>query len=155
MAPAMLDDRVTADFALSEFIVSHTAERLGIDNMPPARVEATLRNVLMPAMQQIRDLLGVPVVIKSGYRCPALNAAVRGASTSDHLTGHAADFVAPRFGSPREVALFLSVRIAALHIDQLIHEGGWVHVSFGPRLRYEALTAHFSGGGVSYTRGIA
>ena len=92
------DARVTRNFALSEFVVSDTATRLGIDNMPTVQIEATLRNVLIPAMQQIRDLLGQPVIIKSGYRCANLNAAVRGAPGSQHCTGHAADFVAPAFG---------------------------------------------------------
>lgn len=151
----MLDERITRDFALSEFIVSDTAARLGIDNAPPVQVEATLRNVLIPAMQQIRNLLGVPVIIKSGYRSPELNAAVRGASSSQHCTGHAADFAAPAYGTPRKVAEFLVGHLQTLKIDQLLFEGGWVHVSFSPRPRAEVLTAHFTASGVSYTRGIA
>lgn len=151
----MLDERITADFALSEFIVSDTATRLGIDNMPGAQIEATLRNVLIPAMQQIRDLLCVPVLIKSGYRCAALNVAVRGASASQHCTGHAADFVAPAFGSPRKVCAFLVDRMAVLRFDQLIQEGGWAHISFAPRPRNQVLTAHFTPAGVSYTQGLA
>lgn len=150
----MMDDRVTANFTLGEFVVSHTAARLGIDNMPPARVEATLRNVLIPAMQAIRDLLGVPVVVKSGYRSPALNSAVRGAPSSQHVTGHACDFIAPAFGSPRAVCQVLVDRMAIVHFDQLIHEGGWVHVSFAARPRNEVLTAHFTPAGVNYTRGL-
>ena len=131
----ILDDPVTADFHLSEFVVSDTAARLGIDNTPPAFVLATLRNVLIPAMQAVRDLLKTPVIIKSGYRCPELNAAVRGASSSDHLTGHAANFVSPAFGQPSAVCAFLVDRMPDVHFDQLIMEGGWVHISFGPRLR--------------------
>jgi hypothetical protein len=127
---------------------------LGIDNMPPTRVLATLRNVLIPAMQEVRDLLGMPVVIKSGYRSPELNTIVRGARTSDHLTGHAADFVAPGFGSARDVCLFLVGRMPGFKFDQLIHEGGWVHLSFAPRRRNEVLTAHFAASGVNYTRGL-
>lgn len=150
-----LDEPVTSSFALSEFIVSHTAERLRIDNTPPAQILATLRNVLIPGMQHIRDLLGVPVVIKSGYRCPELNRAVRGAVASQHVDGHAADFVAPAFGSPREVAEFLVARMADVKFDQLIFEGAWVHVSFAPRPRNEVLTAHFTDAGVSYTQGLA
>lgn len=151
----ILDENVTRNFALSEFVVSDTAARMGIDNTPPAMVLATLRNVLIPAMQEVRDLLAMPVSIKSGYRSPALNAAVRGAPSSDHLTGHAADFVAPGYGSPRDVCLFLIGRMPFFKFDQLIHEGGWVHISFSPRRRNEVLTAHFSGSGVSYTQGLA
>lgn len=151
----MLDERITRDFALSEFVVSDTGARLGIDNTPPAQVEATLRNVLIPAMQQVRDLLGVPVFVRSGYRSPQLNAAVRGAPSSQHVTGHAADFVAPAFGSPRRVAETIVAHMAELRFDQCIQEGGWVHLSFAPRPRSEVLTAHFTASGVSYTRGLA
>ena len=151
----MSEIRVTEHFNLSEFIASDTATRLGIDNTPSDDVTATLCNVLIPGMEQVRGLLDVPVVIKSGYRGPALNVAVHGASSSQHLTGHAADFVAPGFGSPREVAAHLMKHMAALRFDQLIYEGTWVHISFAPRPRNEVLTAHFAGGGVSYTQGLA
>lgn len=150
----MTDERVTPSFWLSEFVESATAERLVIDNTPPADVEATLRHVLIPGMQAVRDLLGVPVLVSSGYRCPALNAAVRGAPASQHVTGHACDFTAPAFGSPRVVAQFLVDRMARLRFDQLILEGTWVHVSFAPRPRSEVLTARFGVGGVTYTRGL-
>jgi zinc D-Ala-D-Ala carboxypeptidase len=151
----MLDDRVTRSFALSEFTISDTAIRLGIDNMPPARVEATLRNLLIPQMQRIRDLLGYPVVVKSGYRSPLLNKAVNGAASSQHLTGNACDFVCPGFGSPRKVSLLLLGYMPALEVDQLLHEGGWIHVSFATPPRKEVLTAHFTPSGVSYTKGLS
>lgn len=151
----MLDDRVTRDFALSAFVVSDTATRLGIDNMPPAQAEAQLRNVTIPAMQRVRDLLGMPVIVKSGYRSQALNAAVRGAASSQHLLGEAVDFVCPRFGSPRKVADLLVGYVPALQIDQLICEGGWLHVSFlGRKGREQVLTAHFTDSGVTYTPGL-
>jgi hypothetical protein len=151
----MMSDRVTPSFTLGEFVVSDTATRLGIDNTPPAMVEATLRNVLIPAMQTVRDLLGLPVVIKSGYRCTALNAAVRGAPSSQHVDGHAADFICPAFGTPLEICRFLLSHIDQVKFDQLIQEGGWVHASFSPRPRSEVLTAHFTLAGVSYTPGLA
>lgn len=151
----ILEDRVTKNFSLSEFVESDTAARLGIDNTPPPEIEQTLRNVLIPAMQRVRDMIGVPVVITSGYRCVALNSAVRGAMNSDHLTGHACDFRARMFGSPKQVAQFLAARINFVKFDQLIWEGSWVHISFGTRQRNEVMTAHFNGGGVRYTQGIA
>ncbi|HWH74952.1 MAG TPA: D-Ala-D-Ala carboxypeptidase family metallohydrolase [Methylibium sp.] len=151
----MTDERLTANFWLSEFLASDTAARLGIDNTPTAMVEATIRNVLAPGMQAVRDLLGVPVQITSGYRSPKLNAAVRGSQGSQHCSGHAADFRAPGFGTPRRVCELLVQRMALVRFDQLIHEGSWVHISFAPRQRNEVLTAHFRPDGVSYTRGLS
>lgn len=151
----MSETLVTRHFHLSEFIVSDTAVRLGIDNTPSASIMATLVNVLIPGMQDVRELLGFPIIIKSGYRCPALNAAVRGSQTSQHMDGHACDFVCPGFGTPSQVAAFIVDRIEDIRPDQLISEGGWVHISFSPRPRFEVLTAHFTPQGVSYTRGLA
>jgi uncharacterized protein YcbK (DUF882 family) len=148
-------DQITKHFRLSEFLFSSTAVRLGIDNTPSASITATLCNVLIPSMQAVRDLLGQPIRVTSGYRSPALNAAIHGAHNSDHMTGHACDFVAPDFGTPRAIAHCLVENMAEVKFDQLIHEGAWVHISFGPRRRNEVLTAHFRPGGVSYTQGLA
>lgn len=151
----MSEQRVTESFHLSEFLVSTTAIRLGIDNTPSASILATLVNVLIPAMQSVRDLLAAPVIIKSGYRCPALNAAVGGSEGSQHMDGHACDFVAPHFGPPSRVASYLVAHMDRVRFDQLILEGGWTHISFSPRPRNEVLTAHFRPGRkVSYTRGL-
>lgn len=152
----LLDEHVTADFVLSEFIISPMAVRHGVDNMPPAYIMATIRNVLAPSVQHIRDILRAPVFLTSAYRCPALNMLVKGSQDSDHMTGHAVDLVCPRFGSPRKVAEFLVSLMPEFKFDQLIHEGGWVHVSFNSRPRNQVLTAHFwPDRPTSYTPGLS
>lgn len=84
-------------------------------------------------LERIRSTLNVPVVVTSGYRCPRVNQAVGGATTSDHPQGHAADIVAPKFGSATEVARTLAPLVSVLGIGQIILEGvkgkQWVHVS--------------------------
>lgn len=76
----------------------------------------------------MRTLLGgVPIIISSGYRSPALNRRVKGARASAHMLGLAADFTVPTAGTVLQVAR----SIAASHIefDQVIHEyGSWVHL---------------------------
>lgn len=152
-----MQDRIARDFTMGEFLRSETATRRGLDNTPPAEALANILNVLAPGMQRIREELQAPIQVLSGYRSPAVNQAVGGARTSQHMQGLAADFAAPAFGSPRAIARHLEPRMEELRIDQLIFEGTWVHVSFTPaQPRHEALTAHFAaGGGVSYTPGIA
>lgn len=50
--------------------------------------------------------------------------------TSDHSRGMAADFVAPGYGTPYDIAKALAPLVSVLGIGQLIHEfGQWVHVS--------------------------
>lgn len=46
------------------------------------------------ALQKIRDYLGVPVTVTSGYRSRKDNARVGGVVNSAHLTGEAADIYA-------------------------------------------------------------
>lgn len=44
-------------------------------------------------LQSIRDAVGVPMRVTSGYRTSSYNASVGGSPTSAHLTGRAVDFV--------------------------------------------------------------
>ena len=119
---------LTEHFSLEEFTVSNTGERLGIDNTPESlRIRANLIRTA-ELMERIRELLGVAIVITSGYRCPALNKAVGGAANSAHMEGLAADFIAPAFGTPYDVCRALAQNLTEFGIDQLIFEHTWTHV---------------------------
>lgn len=123
---------LTPHFKLSEFTRSNTAQKLGLDNTP---TDGALVNLPRTAqmLESVRAHLGVPITITSGYRCPALNRAVGGATSSDHAQGMAADVVAPKFGTPYELAKALAPHIDALGIGQIIYEvsgkSQWVHLS--------------------------
>ncbi len=119
-------------FTLAELIRSDIAIRKGIDNTPPAEVLENLR-LLAAGLERVRDVLGRPVHISSGYRSPKLNAAVGGSKTSAHMQGLAADITAPAFGSPEDVVRALAKEMATIQADQIILEfppNGWVHVGF-------------------------
>ena len=127
--------QLTPHFALQEFTSSDVAARLGIDNEPGIDTILRLRETAA-MLERIRDLLThqagrpVPILISSGYRCPALNRAIGGAPHSDHLLGYAADWTAPEFGSPAAVAAALAPQVEQLGIGQLILEfGRWVHTA--------------------------
>lgn len=130
--PTLPTTQLTAHFSLAELVASDTAAARGIDNTLPPELLPNITGVA-EMLERIRATINVPVVISSGYRCPALNKAVGGAPTSDHLQGLAADITAPRFGSPTEVARLLAPLVSTLNIGQLILEGvrgrQWVHVS--------------------------
>ena len=131
-------------FTVDEMTFSQTAERQGIDNMPGPDQLAALRRTAM-GLEGVRVRLGgAPILISSGYRCPALNRAIGGSAKSQHMAGEAADFTAPRFGSPREIVDALVD--ADIGYDQLILEfGRWVHISFAPRARRHALIVDRTG----------
>lgn len=115
-------------FKLSEFINSATAKRLGIDNTPSFEIVDNL-NRLADYLDTIREKLGKPILVNSGYRCPMLNKAVGGVVNSQHQKGLAADLVCSDMESLEKVLRETG------GFDQLIkeHRKGsksfWFHVS--------------------------
>lgn len=122
-------------FSLDEFTSSDTALRLGIRNVPPAKVLDNLYRTAI-LLERVREFLSlrfggdVPIRITSGYRSLQLNRAIGSKDSSDHITGRAADFVAPRYGTPGTIAQTLAANYDNLDIGQVILEfNGWVHIS--------------------------
>jgi zinc D-Ala-D-Ala carboxypeptidase len=124
--------QLTQHFTLAELTASNKAAQLGLDNTPPQELMPRLM-LTAEMLERIRSTLNVPVVVTSGYRGPQLNKAVGGVTSSDHTQGHAADIVAPGYGTPYQVAKALAPLVSVLGIGQLILEGvkgkQWVHVS--------------------------
>ena len=124
--------QLTQHFTLAELTKSSTAERLELDNTPPPEVLPALTRTA-EMLERIRSTLGVPVTVTNGYRAWAVNKAVGGVTTSDHAQGRAADIVAPRYGTPLQIARALAPLVDVLGIGQLIYERfgstSWVHVS--------------------------
>lgn len=114
-------------FDLEEFLVSESAARLGINNVPTSGIHLRLER-LAETMDEVRELLGHPIIITSGYRSDALNRAVGGVHTSDHIKGLAADFICPRFGTPAMVCK--AVQDSPIKFRQLINEfNKWTHLA--------------------------
>lgn len=84
--------------------------------------------ILVLSLQIIRETLGVPVVITSGYRSPAHNKKIGGAKASTHLSGLAVDFKAVG-KAPTAVAAILERLINEGKIPQggLKAYASWVH----------------------------
>lgn len=78
-------------FTFSEFINSETADRLNIDNS--VKSSRVLGNIAMMwnFLEDVRNELGSPIIITSGYRCPELNKEVGGVPRSLHIQGRAVD----------------------------------------------------------------
>ncbi len=143
-------------FTLEELTFSSTAVRMGIDNSPPANIVDHLK-ILAEGLEKVRSqvLNNLPMHIDSGFRCPALNTLIGGATNSAHTLGFAADFTcAARRGGGDPLSICRAIQASGIAFDQVIQEGTWVHVSFDPTLRGQVLTAHFVGGKASYTNGL-
>ena len=92
-------------FTIKELCRSATAQRLGIDNTPPASAVTALHALVNHVLDPLRDAWGGPIHVNSGYRCPELNKIVGGTPTSQHQRGEAADItVGTRAGNRRLLA---------------------------------------------------
>ena len=132
-------------FSLEELVFT---QHRSLDNTPSAGVIEHLK-IAAQGLERVRVLLGShPIHVTSGYRSPAVNAAVGGVDSSAHLTGYAVDFICPGFGTPFEVCGAVSE--SSLNYDQLIQEGNWIHLSFDPQARRQVLTRD----GVNYQLGL-
>jgi putative chitinase len=165
-APAAPAGKVSSDmqlsehFNLKEFTKSETAIRKRIDNTPNAQHAQNLKNVCDKILEPVRKHFGKPVRINSGYRGPALNAAVGGSSKSQHCNGEAVDFEIDGLPNP-ELAKWVSENC---DFDQIILEfydpkegpnSGWVHASYSAgKNRKQKLTAVTENGKTVYKPGF-
>lgn len=115
-------------FKLKEFTRSQTALRKGIDNTPTNEIVVRLKRLCEYVLDPLREALG-PVSISSGYRSPALNRAVGGSNSSQHMFGMAADINVSGVSDAKVQDWILK----NCEYDQLINEfppSGWTHVSY-------------------------
>lgn len=124
---------LSAHFTLGELVDSPTARKRGIDNTPTEEVVERLRAVVLEVLEPARIALGMPIRVTSGYRSPALNSAVGGAKSSQHMLGEAVDI-----SCDDNKRLYEWLRDHTTY-DQLIWEKGndraplWIHVSYTTR----------------------
>jgi len=120
--------KLSPHFSLEELTLSDTATRLGIDNTPTVEIINNL-TFLAGELEYVRDILGNPMLISSGYRSYVLNDHLGSKRTSSHCKGLAVDFICPSFGNPHNVVD--AIVLANINYDQVILEyGRWVHLSF-------------------------
>ena len=136
-------------FTLSELTRSDTANKLKIANEP--KEEATKDNImeLMKFLDGVREgwteeckdkgYGDAAIVVNSGYRSEALNNAVNGSKTSEHLLGTAAD-IEPKNGRNKEFFEWLRTYLSDKQFSQLINEypdkngrPSWVHLGIKGR----------------------
>ena len=143
-------------FCLDEFTKSSTAIKHGIQNTPPQEAVENLRRLCANTLEPLREELGLPVVITSGFRTKALNDLLAHSSErSQHMQGQAADFyVAPlpstgsgsgsasgaeESGLSRRELLIKAFRLIItseqIDYDQLILYPSFIHVSYVSRER--------------------
>ena len=101
---------LTPHFTLGEMTVTKT----GIVNIPNVSQTNALRILCRDILEPLREYGNTgPIIVESGFRSSAVNKAVGGVSTSQHLKGQAADIH----------CLFLTAAELYKAIDKLVLEG--------------------------------
>lgn len=121
--------RISKHISIDEATLSPTALRLGIDNTPNEDVLVNMKLVAERCFEPIRNWYGRPIKVNSFYRCEALNRAVKGSATSQHVQGKAMDIST---GTKAGNKLIYEWAKNNLIFDQLINEYdySWVHISY-------------------------
>jgi len=129
--------QLTEHFSLAEL----TATRTGIANTPTGAEVAKLVKVAA-MLEVIRAHYGRPIAVHSGFRSEAVNAAIGGSKTSQHMKAEAADF---HVDGVALVEVFDWIRLTSgIPFGQLILEGAspahptWLHMSLGVPYRASA-----------------
>ena len=124
MDPVIYDVKLSRNFCLSEFIKSKTANLYGFNKqfVISDDIISNIKDLVSNVLQPLRNDVGA-IKINSGYRCKELNNKVGGVSSSQHLTGMAADIVCEDI---RSAACFIIQR----DYDQLIIYKNFLHVSY-------------------------
>lgn len=119
---------------MSELIHSDTAIKHNINNMPDINSMDCLLELIVHVLQPLRDKVGKPIIITSGYRNWQVNKLVGGAvdihgnPTSQHCKGQAADFNIKGMSIATTIDF---IKKSGIEYDQLINEfDKWVHISF-------------------------
>lgn len=122
--------RLTKNFILSEFMCK--------DGTPVPESKIDNVKLLAKNLQVIRDHIGKPLRILSGYRTPSWNKKVKGARNSEHLNAKASDLTVGELTS-RQLHKIIKDLIKAGKIQDggLSLYPGFVHYDVGrPRRWY-------------------
>jgi hypothetical protein len=145
----MLEDRnLTENFTLYELTRTSREEFQEKNRLLTFAQEEKLLQVAR-LLEHVRYVLGTPLIITSGYRCPELNSAIGSTERSQHLKCEAADFIPGRqdIGDAFR-RLWRDIKDTGTNVGQLIHETAprsygftsWIHISLGTPYREESKT---------------
>lgn len=131
---------LTPHFTLTELCCT-THKDLAKINLEEAKKIMGRMYMLAGFAERVREIIGKPLIINSGFRCVKLNNAVGGSLTSQHLYAEAIDI---RVSGNTNNEVFQILAASDLKYDQLILEKAgnaqWVHVSIGSKkekLKYD------------------
>ena len=117
------NDALSANFNATEFRCRCNAQRCHTTLVHPRLVEV---------LQTLRDRLGKPLILTSGFRCVNYNRTVGGRARSFHTRGMAADIVCQTPETLKELAACAKELLAVGAIGQYAARS-FIHIDVRPR----------------------
>ncbi|MBU2559221.1 MAG: hypothetical protein KJ578_15700 [Bacteroidetes bacterium] len=134
-----MNTQLSKNFSFLEMTITENRKFLSQNRQAPEKLVESGVQLCQTLLQPIRDHYGKPLVVHSGYRCPALNKAIGGSVTSQHCKFEACDF---HIIETPLTEIFDWIRLKSnLKWGQLILEGwsmghpSWIHISLGEPYR--------------------
>lgn len=123
---------LTPHFTIEE-LAGTSVEKYKKLNLLKAQEQMGKMYMLAGFAERVREIIGKPVIITSGFRCKELNKAIGGAITSQHVFAEAIDIVVKGM-TVQDV--FNRIVTSDLKYNQIIidrNKSGsqWVHLSIG------------------------
>ena len=115
-------NRISKHVSYKEGVHSNTAVRKGIENIPNDEQLENMVKIAEEIFEPLRSYVGGPIKINSFYRCPELNKAIGGSTTSQHCKGQAMD-IDDTFGRCSNAEMYHFIK-ENLDFDQIIWEFG-------------------------------
>lgn len=123
------NEKISKYFTMGEATYSSTAIRRGIKNTPSWSERTNIRYTAR-RLDEVREILGRPVVVSSWFRSARLNRAVGGSSSSGHRKGMAVDIILKKGSAGKKEYERVKNRLESF--DQLIYypRRGHLHIRF-------------------------
>lgn len=124
---------MSLNFSISELCHSDIATQYKIENKPSIAICDNLLNLIFYVLQPLRDKLGKPIIVTSGYRSKQLNAhpKIKGAANSGHLRGTCADIVVKGISAKELLDIIVKSNIKFTQlIEEYNNNTSWVHIEY-------------------------
>lgn len=123
------NEKISKYFTMGEAIHSSVAIKRGIKNTPSWSEQANIRYTAK-RLDEVRKILGRPIVVSSWFRSEKLNKAIGGSSTSGHRKGMSVDIMLKKGSAGKKE--YEKVKTKLKSYDQIIYypKRGHLHIGF-------------------------
>lgn len=119
--------KLSEHFTLEEFIAT---SQYRLQDVPAPSAQENMKRLCSLILEPLRQHLGYPLHVNSGYRSFMVNQAIGGAKGSAHLSGRAADITIPRADHEKAIAFLKTLKdLDALFVEtKIVSKLTWFHI---------------------------